>query len=148
MPSSLTRVHSRALGFSPHLPVSDCGTDMIDTSYEVFLGSVIGPLPTGFPAVVSAFELTLPRICLEEHPYGLSPGQPLPGRLTFLRHPLGLRNSTSSGILTGCPSSTPFGLDLGPTDPEPTNVAQGTLRFSATRILTLFLATYSDILTS
>ena len=108
----------------------------------------MGHFPRVSPRSHSAFGLTPLRICLEEHPYRLSPGQPLPGRLTFLRHPLGLRNGTSSGILTGCPSSTPFGLDLGPTNPEPTNVAQGNLRFSATRILTLFIATYSDILTS
>ena len=58
------------------------------------------------------------------------------------------RNCPSAGILTCCPSSTPFGLDLGPTDPELTNIAQGNLRFSAHRILTGVIATYSDILTS
>ena len=58
------------------------------------------------------------------------------------------RNCPSAGILTCCPSSTPFGLDLGPTDPELTNIAQGNLRFTAHRILTGVIATYSDILTS
>ena len=58
------------------------------------------------------------------------------------------RNDPSAGILTCCPSSTPFDLDLGPTDPELTNIAQGNLRFSARRILTDVIATYSDILTS
>ena len=63
--------------------------------------------------------------------------------------PLGYeRFHHSSGILTGCPSLTPFGLSLGPTDPEPTNVAQGTLRFLAGKILTFLIATYSSILTS
>ena len=148
MPSSLAKSHSRALAFSAHLPVSDYGTVSNEPTYEGFLGSVVGPLSTSREAVVSAFGLTPPWIFLEEHPYHLSPGQPLPGRLTFLRHSLGTRITASSGILTGCPSSTPFGLDLGPTDPDLTNIDQGNLRFSATRILTLFLATYSGILTS
>ena len=41
MPNSLTRVLSRTLGFSPHLPVSVCGTDTLETRIEVFLGSMI-----------------------------------------------------------------------------------------------------------
>ena len=44
LPSSLTWVLSRALGFSPHLPVSVCGTVTIATPYEDFLGSVATPL--------------------------------------------------------------------------------------------------------
>ena len=40
-------VISRALGFSPHPPVSDYGTVIVRTPYEVFLGSVIGPLANG-----------------------------------------------------------------------------------------------------
>ena len=39
MPSSLTRVLSRALGFSPHLPVSVFGTGTL-TWLEAFLGSL------------------------------------------------------------------------------------------------------------
>ena len=39
MPSSLTRTHSSALGFSPHLPVSVYGTVTLTSNYEVFLGS-------------------------------------------------------------------------------------------------------------
>ena len=147
LPSSLAKSHSRALGYSPHPPVSVYGTVSAVPTYEGFLGSGVGPLPAGLPAVVSVFGLTPLWICLEEHPYHLSPGRPLPGRLAFLRHPLGYRNDSGSGILTGCPSPTPFGLGLGPTNPEPTNVAQGTLRFSAERNLTSLIATYSDILT-
>ncbi len=59
-----------------------------------------------------------------------------------------LRHDHSSGILTGCPSSTPFGLDLGPTDPEQINFTQGNLRLTASMFFTCFIATYSDILTS
>ncbi len=35
----------------------------------------------------------------------------------------------SAGILTGCPSATPFGLALGPTNPGVTAIAQETLDF-------------------
>lgn len=41
MPNSLTRVLSITFGFSPHLPVSVCGTDTSKTRLEVFLGSTI-----------------------------------------------------------------------------------------------------------
>ena len=40
LPSSLARVLSRALGFSPRLPVPVCGTVTLIAPREVFLGSV------------------------------------------------------------------------------------------------------------
>jgi len=50
LPSSLTRVLSRALGFSPHLPVSVCGTAP-GSLLEAFLGSLeIGDFGTTFPS--------------------------------------------------------------------------------------------------
>ena len=39
LPNSLTRVISRTFGYSPHLPVSVCGTVTLTSNYEVFLGS-------------------------------------------------------------------------------------------------------------
>ena len=59
-----------------------------------------------------------------------------------------MRTKDSSGILTGYPSLTSFDLSLGSTNPEQTNLTQGNLRFSAERIFTFLIATYSDILTS
>ena len=44
-------------------------------------------------------------------------------------------------------SPTPFGLSLGPTNPELTNIALGILRFSVGKILTSLIATHSSILT-
>ena len=41
LPSSLTRVISSTLGYSPHLPVSVCGTDDCLARTEAFLGSLI-----------------------------------------------------------------------------------------------------------
>jgi hypothetical protein len=52
LPSSLTTVLSSALGYSPHLPESVCGTVAGMTPYEDFLGSM-GSLTLGQNAVVS-----------------------------------------------------------------------------------------------
>ena len=89
LPSSLTMVISRALGFSPHPPVSDYGTVIVRTPYEVFLGSVIRPLRIHRCTLVSVFDLACKRICLSADVYNLSPGQPFPGWLTLLRPSLG-----------------------------------------------------------
>jgi len=43
LPSSLTRVLSSALGYSPRLPVSVCGTVTRAAPYEDFLGSMGSP---------------------------------------------------------------------------------------------------------
>ena len=60
------------------------------------------------------------------------------GKLTNCLHPKPIRgppfqfsssiaNINSTGILTCCPSPTPFGLGLGPTNPGRTNLPQETL---------------------
>ena len=52
----------------------------------------------------------------------------------------------STGILTCCPSTTPFGLILGPTYPERTNLAQETLGYQRIRfslIFSLLVPTFS-----
>ena len=82
-------VISRALEFSSHPPVSDYGTVIVRTPYEVFLGSVIRPLRVYCYTLVSAFDLACKRICLSADVYNLSPVQPLTGWLTLLRPSLG-----------------------------------------------------------
>ena len=61
---------------------------------------------------------------------GLAQDVQHPGGPSPLRH---LSSSSASpggaGILTGCPSSTPFGLDLGSPNPGRTNLPQETLGF-------------------
>ena len=146
MPSSLAKSHSRALAFSAHPPVSVYGTVNDGQFYEGFLGSVVGQLQAvSHPGL--GFRINAPP----DLP-GRALLRPFPGTsITRYAYPSASPLSDTivgSGILTGCPSPTPFGLGLGPTNPELTNIVQGTLRFSATRILTLFLATYSGILTS
>jgi len=62
-----------------------------------------------------------------------------PGYHSPLRH---CTNSSASpggaGIFTCCPSSTPFGLDLGSPDPGRTNLPQETLGFRRTSFSLVF----------
>ena len=60
LPSSLTKSHSRALGFSPHLPVSVYGTGRLWAVCAGFLGSVVGRLRAGHPALAFTFQLNAP----------------------------------------------------------------------------------------
>jgi hypothetical protein len=53
----------------------------------------------------------------------------------------------STGILTCLPSTTPFGLALGPDSPPMDEPCRGTLRFSGHWILTNVFVTQADILT-
>ena len=89
LPSSLTRVLSSALGFSPRLPVSVYGTVASCIRLEGFLGSLIttswlarrlvSPLPL---RVISSTDLPmLPS-------YWLRPTFPLVGWPSLLRHPI------------------------------------------------------------
>ena len=60
------------------------------------------------------------------HPHGLT---------ILLRHCFIYSNFGSNGISTGCPSSTPFGLDLGPDLPRADEPSPGNLRLSTERFL-------------
>ena len=74
--------------------MSDYGTVTMETPYEVFLGSVVGLLCTVLPALVSVSSFVVRRIFLPDRAFHLSPGQPLPGKLTLLRPSLGNDAST------------------------------------------------------
>ena len=60
------------------------------------------------------------------HPHGLT---------ILLRHCFIYSNFGSTGISTGCPSSTPFDLDLGPDLPRAAEPSPGNLRLSTERFL-------------
>ena len=114
LPSSLTTLLPLALGFSPHLPVSVCGT---------------GPL---------AYHM---RFLATEHrrlPYSnfgpLRPGQPTPG-FAYL-HVSACLSFGGYGISTVCASTTPRGLALAPGLPWADEPSPRNLRFSAIMILT------------
>ena len=66
--------------------------------------------------------------------YTLKPGQPSPGQHSLLRPPFAVTPST--GILTCFPSTTPFGLALGPDLPREDEPSPGTLSQSVCGILT------------
>ena len=66
--------------------------------------------------------------CRHHFPTGLAPALSiLTGWPTLLRHPIAQTTPRGSGILTGCPSPTPLGLGLGPTNPTRINLPSETL---------------------
>jgi hypothetical protein len=100
LPSSLTRVLSRALGYSPRPPESVCGTDTKGALYAAFLGSL------GLPSIRSKLRPhhlsnTRTAVCpyrvLAIHSTGLN-AQPTARSATLLRprllqrHPWWCRN--------------------------------------------------------
>ena len=71
---------------------------------------------------------------------------PNPAFFYLLRPSLPTKSST--GILTCFPSTTPFGLALGPDSPSMDEPSGGILRFTGHWILTNVCVTQADILTS
>ena len=131
LPSSLTMLLPPALGFSPHPPVSVYGTG---TWYTIaaFLGSRNRTLPYLCSVRVTDSD------CETDLPTSLLPRL---HRAFHSRLPLSTRVPTvllycSTGISTCCPSTTPFGLALGPDLPRADQLYSGNLRYSAGRILT------------
>ncbi len=114
LPSSFTRVLSSALVFSTRLPVSVCGTALQCLCLEAFLGSrasVTSVLKSTSPSHLRIDSPDLPK----ESPYMLRQPIPTDCSPSFLRH--SIATLTSTGILTCCPSTTPFGLALGADSP-------------------------------
>ena len=112
LPSSLTTLLPLVLGFSPHPPVSVCGTGTfaLDSGFSrqceiVSFGTLISLLITPqkqeaylTTSLSSVFKRTFPAV-RSDYP---SASPPL------------LASKCSTGISTCCPSATPFGLVLGP----------------------------------
>ena len=116
MPSSLTTLLPMALGFSPHLPVSVCGTGAFDI-HTPFLATASSDFPTKFQS--------------------LSPGA-TNARVNLLVCVSILKVISGYGISTVCASTTPVGLALAPGLPGADEPAPGNLRFSTITILTQF----------
>ena len=114
LPSSLTTLLPLALGFSPHLPVSVCGTGTL-----VFL--------TPFLATE---HRRLPYLYFGP----LRPGQPTPG--SGYLHVSACLKFGGYGISTVCASTTPCGLALAPDLPWADEPSPRNLRFSAIMIPT------------
>ena len=133
MPSSLATVLSLTSGFSPCPPVSV----LVRAAYA---------LPEAFPGSRHHVLRYFPKISLTSHALALwlpdLPGnQPLRFALNPLRgshypSPSLLHIYTGTGISTCCPSTTPFGLALGPDLPRADEPSPGILGLSVCRILT------------
>ena len=108
------------LGFSPHLPVSVCGTGIYIQYLQAFLVSVL--LDT---------SLLLFSLPLAGQAFPLSWLSSTSASLASFKY------IYSAGISTCCPSDTPFGLSLGPDLPWADEPSPGNLRLSTAKILTL-----------
>ena len=113
LPSSLTAILPPALGFSPHLPVSVCGTGTTSLSRCFsWQREIRYSKPVGFsPSHLKIDEQRdLPPCSL------LVLGRTIQSyaHLILLRHPFGQTLHSGIGISTDCPSPTPLGLGLGP----------------------------------
>ena len=134
MQSSLAIVLSLTLGFSPHPCVSIFGTGHIYFTLETFLGSSSTAFRTrrSFPY---ASRLLVSDGGFACHPdISLAPAFPSAGSASLLRH--SIIHTVSTGISTCCPSTTPFGLALGPDLPRADEPSSGNLGFSVRGILT------------
>ena len=114
LPSSLTTLLPLALGFSPHLPVSVCGTGTLAYT-RAFLASGHRRL---------RYYISLPFA-----PVNQRRGSAIP------KCPSGL-SFGGYGISTVCASTTPRGLALAPGLPWADEPSPRNLRFSAIMILT------------
>lgn len=106
LPSSLTRVRSNALGYSPHPPVSVSGTVCSTSRYEDFLGSM------GSVASPNGSASRLRGIGFPDLPkkpsYSLAPGIPTPGPPTLLRPPFAPTRHHRYGNINPFPISYAF----------------------------------------
>ena len=117
LPSSLTRVLSRALGYSPRPPESVCGTDTKGAQYAAFLGSMGSPSVPDQVRTSSPLGNTSHRLSLSgpsSSSYRLE--RALPTRALGLPFSVPAYFNAflgGAGILTCFPSPTPLGLGLG-----------------------------------
>ena len=116
LPSSLARVLSRALGYSPRPPESVCSTVTKVALCAAFLGSLESPScpAEAGPHHLSALRLAVcPSRVLAKQPTGLDTD---PCTVLGLSFSVPARFNAilgRTGILTCYPSPTPFGLGLG-----------------------------------
>ena len=114
LPNSLTMLLPSALGFSPHPPVSVCGTGTLAYTWA-FLASGIHGLP---------YYVSVPFARVNQRPG--SAISKCPSCLKFGGY----------GISTVCASPTPRGLSLAPDLPWADEPSPRNLRFSAIMIPT------------
>ena len=132
LPNSLWRVLSRALGYSPCLPVAVCGT--VSTQLpRGFSWRSLYPVGLDFSALPSASRVKSRRICLSAplraSTHTSKPCDGLIDRVT----PSVKRLVEAPEYPPDYPSPTPFGLGLGPAKLQRTNLPEETLGFRRER---------------
>ena len=155
MPSSLERVISRPLVCSTHLPVSVSGTGYFrpydsasfsrkfdEIGRHTYWMGLYEPLQYDAESRLGSGKVFLPPF----NTWNAS-------AYSHCRPPIAFfvpryQSKVSTGILTCLPSTTPFGLVLGPDSPFLDEPTEGTLRLSGHWILTNVCVTQADILTS
>ena len=108
LPSSLTRVLPRTLGFSPRIPVSVYGTGGCSLTRSFSWQRRPSPFGNKFPphhALASVYGFACTPACT------LARGLPIPRGPAFLRHSFAQTITAGTGISTSCPSPTPFASD-------------------------------------
>ena len=144
MPSSLTRVLSFVLGFSPRPPASDCGTGTLTINVSTF------SCQRGFTCFATYFSLPITaqansmRTSLHAPLYCLDRLYHQPAHAILLCQCITHKGGT--GISTSCPSPTTVVLGLGPDlpwadEPSPGNLGLSTGRFLA--CLSLLIPAFS-----
>ena len=143
MPSSLTRVLPRTLGFSPRIPVSVYGTGGSFLTRSFSRQRRLNPFGNKFPphhasASVHGFACAPACTLVRDLPFSRGPA--------FLRHSIVQTIAAGTGISTSCPSPTLHASDSVPTYPETTIVAQESLCFrwiGFSPIFSLLMPTFS-----
>ena len=134
MPSSLTRFLPFVLGFSPHLPVSVCGTGALLLDSNFSRQREISCFATYFHSASHPSRSV--RVLHYAPASVLAPALPSTGS-GYPSVSLLLSNAKGgTGISTSCPSPTTFVLGLGPDLPRADEPSPGNLRLSMDRILT------------
>ena len=113
LPSSLTIVLSLALGYSPHPPVSVCGTGTYDLDSGFSWQCDVSCFGTKFPSP-SQLAVIGRRICLSPTTCCLDALNQRRARLILLRPHVVQTILGGTGISTCCPSPTALALGLGP----------------------------------
>ena len=120
LPSSLTTLLPLALGFSPHLPVSVCGTGLYTQLFS--------------PLSISDFSTDVRSLSPRSTNAGVQISQCVPVLKIFGGH----------GFSTVCASTTPRGLALAPGLPWADEPSPRNLRFSAIMIRYSFRHSHSN----
>ena len=103
LPSSLTRVFPRTLGYSPRLPVSVL-VRATSFSLEAFLGSVMRGNSTSRRKVYLSALSLLRRGFASSAACSLRPAIPAAGSRFLLRHSIAQTKHPGAGIFACCPS--------------------------------------------